>query len=325
MSFNKPTNLENNTQENIINPENKIKEGVDFVFEQNPELAQIGTKEQYSEYLGNIFPESKIKNIVYHGGNKGIEEFSKEKLGEYTKALSAEKGFFFSTNKDLSTTYISKEEWETIGELKDLMKKYKDDFSKLQDEYDIINSERRALWDKSQSIIKKLLDSIRKLSDNNHKSINEKYEEAIRNSEKAWDKIEVFKKQTPPDRLPEIWNKDFFDKYELKRTINEDKQMYNLLLNIQNPYVVDKEIDNTQKFYSDNIDKAIENGNDSVILKNVIDIGGWVSDFDKRVSKERTLDTMYKGDDIVVFEPEQIHILGSNQDMENFKKFVIKN
>lgn len=45
----------------------QIREGVDFVFEQNPELAKIGTKEQYSEYLDSIFPDSKLKNIIYHG------------------------------------------------------------------------------------------------------------------------------------------------------------------------------------------------------------------------------------------------------------------
>lgn len=44
----------------------QIKEGVDFVFKQHQELAEIGTMEQYSEYLETIFPESKIKDIVYH-------------------------------------------------------------------------------------------------------------------------------------------------------------------------------------------------------------------------------------------------------------------
>lgn len=53
-----------------------IKEGVDFVFEQNQELEKIGTKEQYSGYLDTVFPESAIKDISYHEGNKGIEEFS---------------------------------------------------------------------------------------------------------------------------------------------------------------------------------------------------------------------------------------------------------
>jgi hypothetical protein len=45
----------------------KIKEGVNLVFELNPELAQIGTEKQYSEYLDTIFPESRVKNIFYHG------------------------------------------------------------------------------------------------------------------------------------------------------------------------------------------------------------------------------------------------------------------
>jgi len=51
------------------------KPGVDFVFEQNPELADIGTKEQYSLYLETIFPESKIKDIVYHGSPKKFPKF----------------------------------------------------------------------------------------------------------------------------------------------------------------------------------------------------------------------------------------------------------
>ena len=57
--------LSKTTQENIIEKP-KIKEGVDFVFEQHPELAEIGTKEQYSEYLDTVFPESSVRNIMYH-------------------------------------------------------------------------------------------------------------------------------------------------------------------------------------------------------------------------------------------------------------------
>ena len=58
--------------EQFPQPENSIetsyiKEGVESVFEQNPELATIGTKEQYSEYLDTIFPDTKLKQIVYHG------------------------------------------------------------------------------------------------------------------------------------------------------------------------------------------------------------------------------------------------------------------
>lgn len=54
----------------------KIKEGVDFVFEQNPELASIGTQEQYSQYLDTIFPESLLKDIFYHSGKIKIKDFN---------------------------------------------------------------------------------------------------------------------------------------------------------------------------------------------------------------------------------------------------------
>ena len=55
-----------------------IKEGVDFVFEQNPELANIGTQEQYSEYLDTVFPDSMVKQIMYHGSPIGkIAEIDK--------------------------------------------------------------------------------------------------------------------------------------------------------------------------------------------------------------------------------------------------------
>lgn len=65
-SYNKKPTTEK--MENLENKEKipQIKEGVDFVFEQNPELEKIGTREQYSQYLDTIFPESKIKDIVYH-------------------------------------------------------------------------------------------------------------------------------------------------------------------------------------------------------------------------------------------------------------------
>jgi hypothetical protein len=86
-------NFDQPTKENLQSPENKIKEGVDFVFEQNLELAQIGTKEQYSEYLGTIFPESKVRDIVYHRTGKKFDAFDKSKIKEQTKR------FYFSTDR----------------------------------------------------------------------------------------------------------------------------------------------------------------------------------------------------------------------------------
>lgn len=78
MDFVKHNNFENNKT-----LENKIKAGVDFVFEQNPELTQIGTKQQYSEYSDTIFADSKIKDIVYHTSSNKIEKFRDSMFGAY--------------------------------------------------------------------------------------------------------------------------------------------------------------------------------------------------------------------------------------------------
>ena len=57
------------------------KEGVDLVFEQHPELASIGTREQYLEYLQTVFRDSKIRSIAYHGGDGKVTDFERREGG----------------------------------------------------------------------------------------------------------------------------------------------------------------------------------------------------------------------------------------------------
>jgi hypothetical protein len=57
------------------NISNNIKSGVEFVYKRQPELTNIGTPEQYSRYLGSIFPNSKVKGIFYHGSPNKFSEF----------------------------------------------------------------------------------------------------------------------------------------------------------------------------------------------------------------------------------------------------------
>ena len=54
----------------------------------------------YSQYLDTIFPDSKVKDIVYHGGKKGIESFNKLKLLSGEGANTYGKGFYFTDNKE---------------------------------------------------------------------------------------------------------------------------------------------------------------------------------------------------------------------------------
>ena len=70
-----------------------VKSGVDFVFEQNSELIKAGTKEQYSEYLDDIFPNSKFKDIVFHGTNMKLDEIKFKSLGLTTAHFIDNKEF----------------------------------------------------------------------------------------------------------------------------------------------------------------------------------------------------------------------------------------
>ena len=54
------------------------KKGVNFVFEQSPELAQIGTPEQYSQYLDTIFPDSKVAEIDNSLYNSVLNQLEQE-------------------------------------------------------------------------------------------------------------------------------------------------------------------------------------------------------------------------------------------------------
>lgn len=56
---------------------------IDGLFKEVPEMASIGTKEQYAEYLQTIFPSSKAKEIVYHSSPNKIEKFRNNMFGTY--------------------------------------------------------------------------------------------------------------------------------------------------------------------------------------------------------------------------------------------------
>lgn len=68
-----------------------INKNLDKIFELNPELSIIGSKEQYQKYLQNIFPESQVKDIVWHASLKNFkdEEFKDEShFGTFAQAKS---------------------------------------------------------------------------------------------------------------------------------------------------------------------------------------------------------------------------------------------
>jgi hypothetical protein len=86
-----------------------IKEGVEELFNENPELSIIGTPQQYSQYLETIFPDSKVKDIVYHGYKLKKDDYGRDdlKIEKFDKT-KAPKGFYFTTDKDYANTFTEK-------------------------------------------------------------------------------------------------------------------------------------------------------------------------------------------------------------------------
>lgn len=107
-------------QEQDDKKEFTVKEGLDFLFEQNPELASIGTKEQYTKYLETIFPESKVKDIVYHRSAEKFEVFDKSKI----KKTNADRFYFSPFNTGRYGKYVT----QAILNIKNLAIPYNNDF-----------------------------------------------------------------------------------------------------------------------------------------------------------------------------------------------------
>jgi hypothetical protein len=83
------------------------QQAINDVFKANPELSNIGSIEQYTEHLNAIFPDSKVKDIVYHGSKtkKSTEIFVETSIGANNKVLGAGKGFYFTKDINYSKTY----------------------------------------------------------------------------------------------------------------------------------------------------------------------------------------------------------------------------
>jgi hypothetical protein len=98
-------------QTSQINPE------ITQIFESNLELAEIGTPEQYSQYLDTIFPDSKVKDIVYHG-SKNADKILKEgfKEGFEGTANKGVKGFHFAFEKE-DANYFATQEGKVLSAL----------------------------------------------------------------------------------------------------------------------------------------------------------------------------------------------------------------
>ena len=91
----------------VIDSFKRKMEGIDYVFSQSPELASIGNKAQYLQYLSTIFKTSQIKDIVYHGSPnaKLINESKDFKFKINSDDVGITNGVYFSQNINLPNSY----------------------------------------------------------------------------------------------------------------------------------------------------------------------------------------------------------------------------
>lgn len=66
------------------------------IFNQNSELSKIGDVFSYASYLDSIYPDSKVKDIVYHGTEQSFEEFNTDII---SNGRTKGDGVYFTDNK----------------------------------------------------------------------------------------------------------------------------------------------------------------------------------------------------------------------------------
>jgi hypothetical protein len=271
---------EANQRPDAINENVKeVKEGVEDLFESNPELASIGTPEQYSAYLDTIFPDSQVKDIVYHDtDNKNItqEGFLKERINQ-GDGLFLGDGFYFYFRPTLN-----------LEELRAEFLEYKND---------ILTDDSYSNWEERDY------------------------------TEEQWEKewAEYKRKERAYSRsrnytIPTIVNaKKIFEKY------GEDYNTVANKLKEEDPkFQVSNYFDVVAKMTgidSNTLDKNTRRkyweiaNNKQITVKSISDILQEKFGYD-------SVTNILNVKEILIFEPEQIHILGSKQDIEGFKQFI---
>ena len=289
-----------------------VKEGVSELFDSNSELAKIGTQEEYSQYLDGIFPDSKVKDVVY----RGAEDTSARDYLYFTKV----KGEAYAFSKANITKSGNITERNPINAINVTAEKY------FNSKYGSNAYATLTLEDNFAAIIYESLDPL--LLDENYnlteegqkeyeklKTIDSRKKELLKTVNKEdkslLENIKVVKTLYPIVKIEseadltkpydDTAYQENINKYNKARKsideiLSQSKVRQNIgvittaLINIKNPYV-DEIVQEDLKNDRD----AFKNGHDGAFLND--------------------------GDHFLV-KPEQAYKLGGKQDIEGFKKFV---
>ena len=264
----------------------KVKKGVASIFEQTPELSNIGTEGEYSAYLDTVFPNSKVKSIVYHGSDSEINSFESNKAGS-----KKENGIFFTDSKNASSTY-GKNVYPVLVNINSSFTGYEKIFNSIADtEYykteglkDLQDRAKGVSWGREREVSK---------SD-------------VANVQEAWSTINP---ETPfdPTHIEEgetYWN---IETAVVSRNTLAERRLKAIELN-------------GVFFHQNSMEQAFKEataqGRDSITVEGMVDEFNWniATNYDNLVA--------YKSTQYAILNPKNIYRLGSKKDIEGFKKFV---
>jgi hypothetical protein len=354
----------------------KSRQAINNTYEATPELANIGTPQQYLAYVDTIFPNSKVKDIVYHGtmASENIlnNGFKREFGGALYRNLTANSFYFGSNFENSRVNYAFKKDLDNLAlKLQTVYDYFNGEIrstAELKTELDNLNKESRAIYDRlnygldveyrNRPIFQKILDAIFEFVGIKDSLGN--LSDAKQTLKKEYDKLqskisditksisvssaysygkELYEKRdksktNPLDGLyqyadisTQASDKAKQEAFEIiygakSKGIKYSPKVLPVVLNVQNPLEVDfnyKEGDTnplltnqrfSQSFITFNKKSAdvynqfTESNSDGLIEKNTFDID--------------------LTDVFIVKNPEQIHVLGSKQDIEGFKGYVNK-
>lgn len=287
------------------------KDAIDYLYSTNTELPKVGSKEEYAQYINSIYPNSLINSIYWHGTDsdlsQGVENTKKGK-GSGAPETSAE--MYFNKQPWASLQYVSGvnrnipdtegyNNWVKLWwELKEALGNGRMDTDEWKNE--IIGPNTRQYSPNKRGIFN------RDKGGSNGKYLSER--KARYGYQDKTDKEffeEVFDIRYGKETFNDWVNRKKSEFQDVWKSRQVKKGMYPAVLNVQNP-IVEK---NQNTYYEEQrglFTKAKQNKNDAI------------------VSNEAKNE--FGSDVVIVFNPkENVHFLGTKQDVEDFKNWKNSN
>lgn len=287
------------------------KDAIDYLYSTNTELSKVGSKEEYAQYVNSIYPNSLIDSIYWHGTDSDLSQgVENTKKGKGSGAPETGAEMYFNKQPWASLQYISGvnrnipdtegyNNWVKLWwELKEALGNGRMDTDEWKNE--IIGPNTRQYSPNKRGIFN------RDKGGSNGKYLSER--KARYGYQDKTDKEffeEVFDIRYGKETFNDWVNRKKSEFQDIWESRQVKKGMYPAVLNVQNP-IVEK---NQNTYYEEQrglFTKAKKDKNDAI------------------VSDEANNE--FGSDVVVIFNPkENVHFLGTKQDIENFKNWKSSN